>query len=168
MTRYAVGRSEDNLWSPLDSVSGCRLASTSFRVGPTRSACRRALGCIPECGNETAYRSVAAASEPVASRPHTAFPVERSILHCLPLAWENRKGGTPFVRFFPPFLAGQEMEPSETSKEHYKLQLISRSLDKTGVTIGSRLLPLLHWELLPQGVLFALSRRGMPSARVRP
>ena len=65
---------------------------------------------------------IAAASEQVTSRPHTAFPVERSILCRLPLAWENCKGGTPFARFFPLFLAGQEMEPPEANNDLYKLK----------------------------------------------
>ena len=122
-TFHAVGRSADNLRSPLDSVSGYGIVSTTFRVRPTRSACRRALGRIPERGNETGCASTAATRELVARSPHTEFAVERSILHCLPPAWENRKGGTPFARFFPPFLAGQEMEPPEASrKDLYKLQ----------------------------------------------
>ena len=77
----------------------------------------------PERGNETACTPKAAASEPVASRSHTEPAVERSNQYSLSLAWENRKGGTPFARFFPPFLAGQEMEPPEASrKDLYKLQ----------------------------------------------
>ena len=107
-------------------MSGCGLVSTSFRAGPTRSLYRRALVGTFERGNETGLKPTAAERDsvrgdpprsggrayikPVARSPHTAFPVERSILHCLPLAWENRKGGTPFARFFPLFLAGQEIE----------------------------------------------------------
>ena len=138
-TLCAVRRSNENTRSPLDFVSGYGTVSTPFRAGPTRAPYRRAIVGTPERGNETAQRQVAAASdsvrgdpprsggraylEPVASRPHTKVSVERSILHSLPLAWENRKGGTPFARFFPPFLAGQEMEPPEASQEDlYKPQ----------------------------------------------
>ena len=126
---YAVVRSTGTLGSPLDFVSGCGLVFTPFRAGPTRSFLRRVYANTLERGNETGLKPTAAASdsvrgdpprsggraylEPVASRPHTVLTVERSNLHKAPLAWENCKGGTPFARFFPPFLAGQEMEPPE-------------------------------------------------------
>ena len=109
-TLYAVERSTNNLRSPLDFVSGCGLVFTPFRVKPTRSLYRRALDRTPERGNETAHRPTAAERELVARSPHAKRSVERSILCRLPLAWETCKGGTPFARFFPPFLAGQEME----------------------------------------------------------
>ena len=96
-------------------MSGYGTVSTPFREGPTRSFLRRAYADTLERGNETGCMPIAAASEQVTSRPHTAFPVERSILCRLPLAWENCKGGTPFARFFPLFLAGQEIEPPEAS-----------------------------------------------------
>jgi len=64
----------------------------------------------------------AAEREPVARSPHAMLSVERSIQYRLSLAWENRKGGTPFARFFPPFLAGQEMEPPEANNDLYKLK----------------------------------------------
>ena len=110
-------------------MSGCGLVSASFRARPTRTPYRRALERTPERGNETACTPKAAASEPVASRPHTNVTVERSILRCFPLAWENRKGGTPFARFFPPFLAGQEMEPPEAFRKHrHKLQYVNTAV----------------------------------------
>ena len=115
-TLCAVVRSNESPRSPLDFVSGCGAVSSSFRVESTRSLYRRAVVSTLERGNETGKRPTAAERETVARSPHTAFPVERSILSCLPLAWENRKGGTPFARFFPLFLAGQEMEPSETKR----------------------------------------------------
>ena len=110
------------MWSPLDFVSGYGAVSTPFRAEPTRTFFRRALGRTLERGNETAHRPTAAASEPVASRPHTEPAVECSNQYSLSLAWENRKGGTPFARFFPLFLAGQEIEPPEANNDLYKLQ----------------------------------------------
>ena len=125
-TLYAVVRSNENARSPLDFVSGYGIVSTPFRVGPTRSACRRACVGTSVRGNETGYASTSARAELVGPSPHTTPAVERSILRCFPLAWENRKGGTPFARFFPPFLAGQEMEPPEASRKDLdKLRLIS-------------------------------------------
>ena len=121
------------MWSPLDFVSGYGTVSTSFREGPTRSFLRRAYADTLERGNETGCMPIAAASdsvrgdpprsggraylEPVARSPHAVLTVERSNQHSLSLAWENCKGGTPFARFFPPFLAGQEMEPPEAPQE---------------------------------------------------
>ena len=105
-TLHAVGRSADNLWSPLDFVSGYGLVSAPFRVRPTSTPLPSRLRRHPERGNETAQKPTAATRELVARSPHNAFPVERPILYCLSLAWENRKGGTPFARFFPLFLAG--------------------------------------------------------------
>ena len=67
---------------------------------------RRAIPCDGTCRVSGGRAYI----ELVARSPHTEFAVERLILYCLPLAWENRKGGTPFARFFSPFLAGQEME----------------------------------------------------------
>ena len=123
-THYAVERSTESMRSPLDFVSGCGLVSTPFREGPTRTFFRRALERTPKRGNETTRRPTAARAEPVGPSPHTAPAVERSILCRLPLEWENRKGGIPFARFFPLFLAGQEMEPPEANNNLYKLQFI--------------------------------------------
>ena len=103
-------------------MSGCGLVFTPFRAKPTRSLYRRALDRTPERGNETAHRPTAATREPVARSPHTKLSVERSFLHRLSPAWENRKGGTHFARFFPLFLAGQEIEPPEANNDLYKLQ----------------------------------------------
>ena len=105
-TLYAVERSNENIRSPLDFVSGYGAIFTPFRARPTRTPYRRAIVGTPERGNETAHRPTAATRELVARSPHTKIPVERSISHRLSLAWENRKGGTPFARFFPLFLAG--------------------------------------------------------------
>ena len=52
VTLYAVERSTESLWSPLDFVSGYGAISTPFRAGPTRSACRRALGRTPSAGSK--------------------------------------------------------------------------------------------------------------------
>ena len=103
-TLYAVVRSNENARSPLDFVSGYGPVSTPFRARPTRSACRRACVGTSVRGNETGYASTSARAELVGPSPHTTPAVERSILRCFPLAWENRKGGTPFARFFPLFL----------------------------------------------------------------
>ena len=122
----AVERSTERLWSPLDFVSGYGAVPTPFRarltttptvapwdvppsVGTKRRKDRLRRRAIP-CDGTRRVSGGRAYIELVARSPHTEFAVERLILYCLPLAWENRKGGTPFARFFPPFLAGQEME----------------------------------------------------------
>ena len=133
-TFHAVERSTDHLRSPLDFVSGCGLVSTPFRAKPTRNLYRRALGCTLERGNETSLKPTAAERELVARSPHTVLTVERSNLHKAPLAWENCKGGTPFSRFFPLFLAGQEIEPPEANNALYRLQSIIPSAGISAVS----------------------------------
>ena len=98
----------------------------------------------PERGNETSHRPIAARAdsvrgdpprsggrayiEPIGPSPQAKLSVERSISHRLSPAWENCKGGTPFARFFSPFLAGQEMEPPEASrKDLYKLPSVYKN-----------------------------------------
>ena len=128
VTLCAVERSNENARSPLDFVSGYGLASASFRAGPTRIACRRALGRTPERGNETAQRPTAAERELVARSPHTESAVERSIPLSLSLASGVPQGGTPWVDSFPYFLANQEIGPPEASRKgFYKLPFASCS-----------------------------------------
>ena len=182
-------RSTDHLRSPLDFVSGYGLASTPFRAGPTRSACRRALGRTPERGNETACATNAAERELVARSPHTNVTVERSILNSLSLAWENCKGGTPFARFFPPFLAGQEMEnarppltrrvpshgmgPPEANDDLYKLQFADKQKPPPSTRGRKEILPRYHpqfasdkalfsWITAQPGTLYCCFKRRLP------
>ena len=133
-TPCAVVRSTGTLRSPLDFVSGYGLVTSPFRAGPTRSYLRRALDRTPERGNETACTPTAAASEPVASRLHTAHPVERSVLYCLALASGVPQGGTPWVDSFPYFLANQEIGPPEASRKDFHIlqyQSINKSIGRT-------------------------------------
>ena len=129
-TFYAVGRSNENTRSPLDFVSGYGLVFAPFRARPTRNFLRRAFVGTLERGNETGCMPIAARAEPVGPSPHTAPAFERSILDCLSSVWENCKGGTPFARFFPPFLAGQEMEPPEANDDLDKLQSVGDSTER--------------------------------------
>ena len=188
-TFYAVGRSNENTRSPLDFVSGYGLVFAPFRARPTRNFLRRAFVGTLERGNETGCMPIAARAEPVGPSPHTAPAFERSILDCLSSAWENCKGGTPFARFFPPFLAGQEMEdarppltrrvpshgmePPEANDDLYKLQFADKQKPPPSTRGRKEILPRYHpqfasdkalfsWITAQPGTLYCCFKRRLP------
>ena len=125
-------------------MSGYGAISAPFRVGPTKGFPRRALDRTPSVGTKRRKRRQRRRAIPcdgtcrvsggrayielVARSPHTEFAVERSILHCLPPAWENRKGGTPFARFFSLFLAGTRNRAAGGIPQHLdKLESASQA-----------------------------------------
>ena len=138
-THYAVERSTESMRSPLDFVSGYGAVSAPFRVGPTRSTCRRIFIRTPERGNETAYRSVAAASEPVASRPQASC--QSSARSCTVSHWRGRiaKGESPlpgsFLHFLPAKKWSRRRHPGKSSTDSnlhiYCLWFVSSSLSSS-------------------------------------